>query len=254
MSELKDMKRSRTFLSKLVGIGLLIVFCWSGGYLFLYAKDEYQMHRLEKQLDIDKQEAIAISEPGKFNFSKLKDKNEDTIGWINIGDTAIDYPVVQAEDNRYYLNHDYQNNRSVQGSIFMDYRNQEDIKDNHIIFYGHNMKNGTMFHDLNKYKDENFLNEHRYINFYGETGYYKWEVFSTYNTDPSFNYIQTEFGSSEQYLSFINQLRSRSDFSYMGEQLSAKDKVLTLSTCSQGLKDGRRVVHARLIEERAYAE
>lgn len=247
------MKRSQAIMSKLIGLGLLIVFCWSGIYLFQYALDEYQMYKLEKQLEQDKHKFIS-EETGNADFTKLVELNDLSIGWITIDGTAIDYPVVQGDDNSYYLTHDYNNSPSIQGSIFMDYRNQEDFADNHIILYGHNMKNGTMFHDLNKYKDENYLYEHRYINLYGKTGYYKWEVFSTYNTDPRFNYIQTEFGTSEQYLSFINQLRSESDFSYKGEPLSDKDKVLTLSTCSQGLKDGRRVVHARLIEERACAE
>ena len=247
------MKRSRTIMSKLIGLGLLIVFCWSGIYLFQYAMDEYQMYKLEKKLDQDRHKVIS-EDTGNADFTKLVELNDQSVGWITIDGTAIDYPVVQGDDNSYYLTHDYNNSSSIQGSIFMDYRNLEGFADNHIILYGHNMKNGTMFHDLNKYKDENFLSEHRYINFYGKTDYYKWEVFSTYNTDPRFNYIQTEFGTSEQYLAFINQLRSRSDFSYKGEPLSDKDKVLTLSTCSQGLKDGRRVVHARLIEERAYVE
>lgn len=249
------MKRKRTFVSKLIGLALLIVFCWSGVYLTQYALDEYQMYKLEKQLDLDKQEAMSLSEKtGKIDFTKLKEKNAETGGWITIDGTAIDYPVVQAGDNSYYLNHDFNNNQSIQGSIFMDYRNQMDIEDQHTILYGHNMKNGTMFHDLNKYKEESFLNEHTYVTYYGQRGYYKWEIFSTYNTDPTSDYLQTEFDSGEQYVSFINQLVSQSDFAYNGEPFSEEDQILTLSTCSEGVKNGRRVVHARLIEEIAYEE
>ena len=149
------MKRSRTIMSKLIGLGLLIVFCWSGIYLFQYAMDEYQMYKLEKKLDQDKHKVIS-EETGNADFTKLVELNDQSVGWITIDGTAIDYPVVQGDDNSYYLTHDFNNSSSIQGSIFMDYRNQPDFSDWNNIVYGHNMDNGSMFGALVKYRKQAF--------------------------------------------------------------------------------------------------
>ena len=246
------MKSGRRFRSRLIGLALMLAFCWSGYYLFDYAMDEYQMYKLEKQLAQDKHMVISDSK-GSIDLTKLSNMNDQSVGWITIAGTAIDYPVVQADNNSYYLTHDFNNDPSIQGSIFMDYRNESNMENAHTIMYGHNMKNGTMFHDLNNYQKEGYLNDHSYIDYYGPNAFYRWEIFSTYSTDVSFDYLQTGFGTGEEYISFINQLKSRSDFSYSGKPFSEEERILTLSTCSKDLKDGRRVVHARLIEEIAYA-
>ena len=242
-----------TFVSKLIGLLLLIVFCWSGLYLFQYALDEYQIYRLEKELDQEKKEVIS-EVTGELDAGELKELHSGSVGWITIEGTAIDYPFLQAEDNNYYLDHDCNNHSSVQGSIFLDYRIKKNIEDKHIILYGHNMKDGTMFHDLNMYKEESFLKDHKYVNIYDPDNYTKWEIFSTYSTDPGFDYLQTKFESDEEYLSFINQLVSKSDFSYKGKPFSEKERLLTLSTCSVDLDGGRRVVHARLIDKKTFAQ
>ena len=247
------MKRSRTFVSKVIGLLLLIIFCWSGLYLFQYGVDEYQIYELEQELDEEKKEVIS-EETGELDAGELKELHSGSVGWITIEGTAIDYPFLQAEDNSYYLDHDCNNHSSVQGSIFLDYRIKKDIEDKHIILYGHNMKDGTMFHDLNMYKEESFLKEHKYVNIYDPDNYTIWEIFSTYSTDPGFDYLQTKFESDEEYLSFINQLVSKSDFSYKGKPFSAKERLLTLSTCSMDLDGGRRVVHARLKDKKTFVQ
>lgn len=233
------------FLSKLLFFILLIIFCISGTLLFQYARDEYQYRQLEQQIE---EERITLAE-SQFDFSNLIGTNDDIIGWIVIEGTSIDYPVVQGEDNSYYLTHDINQVQSKQGSIFMDYRNSSDLSDNHSIIYGHNMKSGAMFHDLNKYSDQDFFKNHSIIDFYSLDGLFKWEIFSTYITDTDFNYLQTAFDSNEVYLSFINNLLSKSQYQSDVTKLTESDKVLTLSTCSDGTEDSRRVVHARLIEE-----
>ena len=238
----------KKFFSRLIFLSLLIVFIGSGFLLFQNVKDEYQYHQMEEQIAEEKQ--ILVEED--YEFEELIEDNEindDTIGWITIAGTSIDYPIVQAGDNCYYLTHDCNCNESKYGSIFMDYHNAADFSDNHTILYGHNMNNGSMFHDLNEYSSHVFFDEHTYIEVYSQDAYLKWKVFSTYSTEPDFNYLQTTFDSPEEYSIFLNALLSHSEFSDEKVQVTAEDKILTLSTCSNDLENGRRVVHAKLVEK-----
>ena len=243
----------KKFFSRLIFLSLLIVFIGSGFLLFQNVKDEYQYHQMEEQIAEEKQ--ILVEED--YEFEELIEDNEindDTIGWITIEGTSIDYPIVQAGDNCYYLTHDCNCCESKYGSIFMDYHNAADFSDKHTILYGHNMKNGSMFHDLNDYSSHVYLDEHTYIKVYSQGVYRKWAIFSTYSTEPDFNYLQTAFDSPEEYSIFLNALLSHSEFNDLKVQVSAEDKILTLSTCSDDLENGRRVVHAKLVEEVIDAE
>ena len=235
----------KKFFSRFIFWSLLIVFIGSGFMLFRNVGDEYQYHQMEEQIEEEKQ----ILEEEEYEFKELIEINDDTIGWIKIADTSIDYPIVQASDNSYYLTHDCNGDESKYGSIFMDYHNAADFSDEHTILYGHNMKNGSMFHDLNEYSSHDFLDEHTYIEVYSQDVYRKWVIFSTYSTEPDFNYLQTAFDSREEYSNFLQALLSHSEFSNEKVQVTARDKILTLSTCSDDLENGRRVVHSKLVEE-----
>ena len=235
----------KKFFSRFIFWSLLIVFIGSGFMLFRNVEDEYQYHQMEEQIEEEKQ----ILEEEEYEFKELIEINDDTIGWIKIADTSIDYPIVQASDNSYYLTHDCNGDESKYGSIFMDYHNAADFSDEHTILYGHNMKNGSMFHDLNEYSSHDFLDEHTYIEVYSQDVYRKWVIFSTYSTETNFNYLQTAFDSREEYSNFLQTLLSHSEFSDEKVQVTARDKILTLSTCSDDLENGRRVVHAKLVEE-----
>jgi len=238
----------KKFFSGFIFLILLIVFIGSGFLFFQNVEDEYQYHQMQEQIEEEKQ--ILVEE--EYEFKELIEDNEindDTIGWITIEGTTIDYPIVQASDNSYYLTHDCNGNKSKYGSIFMDYHNAADFSDKHTILYGHNMKNGSMFHDLNDYSSHVYLDEHTYIKVYSQGVDRKWAIFSTYSTEPDFNYLQTAFDSPEEYSIFLNALLSHSEFNDLKVQVSAEDKILTLSTCSDDLENGRRVVHAKLVEE-----
>ena len=235
----------KKFFSRLIFLSLLSVFIGSGFLLVQNVVDEYQFHQMEEQIDEEKQ--ILVEE--EYEFKELIELNEDTIGWITIAGTSIDYPIVQASDNCYYLTHACNGDESKYGSIFMDCHNAADFSDNHTILYGHNMENGSMFHDLNEYSSHTFFDEHSYIKVYSQDVYRKWLIFSTYDTETNFNYLQIAFESPEEYSVFLNALLSRSEFSDEEVQVTADDKILTLSTCSNDLEHGRRVVHAKLVKE-----
>lgn len=181
-------------------------------------------------------------------FATVLGENPDIVGRISIEGLGIQYLVTQCGDNSYYLSHGYDNSRSRSGAIFMDYRCDADAcpPAGHYVLYGHNMKNGSMFHKLKQYTDRQVFDSVRTIRF--DTLYedYEWEVFSAYVTGTDFNYIETSFSDGGEWLAFLRQLQEKSLYQ-TDVTLSADDVVLTLSTCSYEFDDARFVVHARLI-------
>lgn len=168
--------------------------------------------------------------------------NEDVLGWIEVPGTEIDYPVVQGEDNDFYLDHDIKKNKSIHGSIFMDYRNRLE-KDQNLIIYGHHMKDGSMFKDLTRYKEEDFFSNNRdiYLDIEGERQKYK--IFSLSVLRANVDYIKTSFHSKEEFLSYIEGIK-KDAYLYRDFDFSGEEKILTLSTCSYEFKDARTVIHA----------
>ena len=181
-------------------------------------------------------------------FEELDKINSDTVAWIKINNTRMDYPVVQSNDNNYYLGRDYKKKKNSMGWIFMDYRNNPKDLDKNTIVYGHNIKGGIMFGGIasmfsNSYLSKPINNE---ITFNTKYANMKWKIFSMYRIDPTTDYLQNEFLSDEDFMEFITTIRSRSQFQFDVE-VNANSKILTLSTCYNN--KSRNVVHAVLIEE-----
>ena len=179
----------------------------------------------------------------EIDFSTLKKTNSDTIAWITVEGTTINYPIVQASDNDYYLNHSYDKAYSVGGWTFMDYRNNR-MKDKNTIFYGHNLINNTAFGSMSKLfsskrKDIKIL----VLTDEGKT--YTYQVFSGYTVKPEVYYLQTEFYSNDEYQKFLKTLSSRNTLS-VNVPVTTNDNIITLSTCTDDNK-GRRVIHSKLI-------
>jgi sortase B len=180
-------------------------------------------------------------------YNELIKQNEDIVGWIKIDDTKIDYPVLQADDNDFYLNYGANKEKNVAGSIFMDYRNEAGELSRNTVIYGHDMKNGTMFAGLLAYESRwNFENK-AIIEFDTVYSDEKWIIFSAYTTDSAFNYIKTDFNSQEEYAAFLNTISAKS-LHVSGVELTAEDRILTLSTCSSAFDNARFVVHAKLLK------
>ena len=182
-------------------------------------------------------------------FATVLQDNPDVVGRITIEGIDIAYLVTQTIDNDYYLTNGYDRQKSKSGAIFLDFRcdiDQEPLK-GHYILYGHNMKNGTMFHNVKKYAEEEYFHNNRIIRFDTLYDDHEWEVFSAYVTSTEFYYIETSFDSDDEWLDFIKELQSKSLYQ-TDVALSADDTVLTLSTCSYEFDGARFVVHARLVK------
>ena len=180
------------------------------------------------------------------DFNELLKKNPDTVGWIKVEGTKVNYPVAQSTDNDYYLSHAFNKTANQGGWIFADYRvNFKDFGKNTII-YGHNMNNKTMFGSIPNMLYNGYLSNssNYYIKISTPTSNSVWKVFSIYTVDPQTYYLKTNF-KSEPYSKFLSTLKSRSIYNF-GIDVSENDKILTLSTCDNtGTK--RVAVHAKMI-------
>lgn len=185
----------------------------------------------------------------RINFDALKKINPDTVGFIKVNNTNIEYIVVQGNNNNYYLSHNFEKKWNRAGWVFADYRNKLDGTDKNIILYAHDTKDGSMFESLkNVLKEEWYKNKENYeILFITEKGTYHYKVFSSYSVIPEEYYIQTSFNTTS-FSSFINELKNRSIYDYQTE-ITENDKIITLSSC---LNEGKKrvVLHAKLIEEK----
>ncbi len=195
--------------------------------------------------------AQTLYEQSKFKELKAKIGNDDVVGYLKIDGTSINYPVMQSSDNQFYLNRDIYKQPSSAGSIFLDYENDIRRNDKNTVIYGHNMNKDYMFHALRYYNDYNYFLNHRYITF--DTLYCNqtWEVFSFYKTDISFNYIKVFFSSQSEFSNLLNEMKNRSAYD-TGVVVSPKDRVLTLSTCSNQESNTRYVLNARLVSQTYY--
>lgn len=196
----------------------------------------------EVNSDINDNETIETMD---LDLNNLKNINSDTVAYLKVESTNINYPVVKSNDNEYYLNHSFNKNKNQEGWIFLDYRNNINNLDNNTIIYGHNRLTGTMFGTLKNLLNKSYQEStNHYIYFTTENNNYVFEVFSTYITSNESYYLKTTFKDDNEYLKFLNTLKTRSTYNFNIE-LNSDDKIITLSTCS-GSND-RMVVHGKLI-------
>ena len=183
------------------------------------------------------------------SYDKLLDINSDTVGWLTVKNTNIDYPVVRTTDNDYYLNRNFYKEKDPNGWVFMDYRNSIDELGRHTIIYAHNRYySGVMFGSLNNVTKWKWysVKDNWDITFNTLYENHTWRIFSIYSIDVTSDYLYTTFESDESYQTFIDLIKNRTDIKFTTE-VDKDDKILTLSTCLNG--DRRLVVHAVLVEE-----
>ena len=183
-----------------------------------------------------------------INFNELKSKNKDTVGWIKVQGTNINYPVVQTTNNTYYLNHSYDRSSNKAGWVFADYRNDFNKFDKNTIIYAHGRVDETMFGSLRNILKSDWYNnkDNHIIKFSTPNKNTLWQVFSIYIIKAESYYITTKFNSNEAFNEFVNTLKNRSKVLF-NTTVSGSDKIITLSTCKDS-KGNRIVMHAKLIK------
>ena len=191
-----------------------------------------------------------------LQVKQLQGQNTDIVGWLEIENTNINYPVLQGADNNYYMTHNYKNEKSKNGSIFLDADYNWDISSNNLLMYGHNLGNGMMFQELLKYEKESFYQEHPMIRFTTAEEDAEYEIISAFksrvyyksekNVFRYYYFINNE--SEEEYNQFVKNAKNASLYP-IDATASYGDQLITLSTCSYYVEDGRFVVVGRKIEQ-----
>ncbi len=180
------------------------------------------------------------------DLSKLKTSNQNVIGWIQVNGTNINYPFVQAKDNKYYLTHSFDKSTNKAGWVFLDYRNNS-TNNRNTILYAHSRVDKTMFGSLKNILSNGWLNDKN--NYVIKISTPKentlWQVFSVYHIPTTNDYLQTKFTSEDQFLDFVNKLKNRSAHDFK-TTINKKDHILTLSTCYSN--NEKLVLHAKLIK------
>lgn len=189
------------------------------------------------------EEALAL---GEVNLSTLQAINPDVIGWISIPGTALDYPLLQGEDNNHYLSFAWNGTYSKSGSIFMERRSNPDFTDYNTIIYGHNMKSGSMFAMLHAYRSAEFLAEHPNVYITDGTAVRRYEIYAAYEAPVKGDTYRLIFKDEEEKQRFLDL---GLELSEVETELTpdTQDSFLTLSTCTgTGLYETRWVVQAVL--------
>ena len=176
-------------------------------------------------------------------LSELQAQNPDTVGWIEIPGTGISYPLMQADDNAYYLNHTFSGKVNSAGSIFMEQLNSSDFTDLHTIIYGHNMKNGSMFAGLKNYSSPSYLVSHPTVYLDLADGTHAYQIFSVYEAAADSDSYTIGFAPDEQYEEYLRTIKGRSEYD-TGVDVTKDDFIITLSSCTRSGED-RYLVHAK---------
>ena len=196
--------------------------------------------------------AEATLPPMQESFAELYAQNPHVVGWLEM-DPDIALPVVQW-DNSFYMDHDFDGNESVAGTLFVDSRNTLWPQDDHILIYGHNMKDGSMFGSLNNYRNVGFLRATTCIQFntiYGDAQYVPFALFDASMTkdDPNyFKLIRLNFSEEQPFDAFLADVQSRSLFD-IPVDVNEDDQLLSLVTCSYSMDNGRFIIMCRKLRE-----
>jgi sortase B len=185
----------------------------------------------------------------RIKLSNLNAQYPDLYGWITIPGTVINYPIMQSDDNDYYLNHSYTGAILGAGSIYDDFRCVEGVRNNkNLVIYGHHMSNNSMFYSLDLYFQENFFNKNNTVYIYTLDGMYTFKVFSVYETNMYYPYIRTHFANNDAFDEFAKTVQANSIHENGDFVLNGESHILTLSTCNNRTDEGRVAVHAVLTE------
>lgn len=196
---------------------------------------------------IEETEEVVEEYQSPIDFEELRLTNEDVIGWIRIPDTNIDYPIVQTSNNEYYLDHDLYKEISKYGAIYLDYESEVNFIGYNNVLYGHNMKNGSMFRDVVKYKEEDFFKSHQYFEIYTPERTIYLKAVSCYYDEAKTVYRKMEFADDNAFDLFVHEILSPCTYAEIPE--GPVDSLFVLITCSYEVTDARTFLFAVEVDE-----
>lgn len=264
---MKRRRRSKTARQRrvwtIVYFSLMISCCICIVYLAVYLlREQEEMQNAWEKYELLKEkvvesESFVMPEENEtaelpINFEALWQINPEIYAWIRIPDTNVDYPILQHadEDQSFYLTHDMEGESQKAGSIYTEYYNRKDFLDPNTVIYGHNMKNGSMFHDLRYFADADYFASHEdmYIYLPDKILYYK--IFTCYEFDDRHLLGSYDFYDRKEYEDYIEEITNPRSMSVMLREdceVTSYDRIVTLSTCIANKPAKRRLVQAVLV-------
>lgn len=245
------MKEKILLVFKYIFIAICVIgLIYSLYNIFVWKKSVDRNKNIKKEINkhvVINEKEKQVEKKYQIDFDELKKENEDTVAYIKVNNTNIDYVVVQTSDNSYYLTHNFKKEWNIAGWIFADYKNKFDGTDKNIVIYGHSTKDGSMFGTLNKVLNSNWQQnkENQTLAFITEDEKSVYQIFSVYMIKPEDYYINTDFLSDEEFMKFISTIKGRSYYDY-NVDVKENDSILTLSSCN-GDGSKRVVLHAKKI-------
>ena len=258
--EQKKKKKSDVLLT-IALIVAIAVFCYAAFNLYHiyteYKKGTDEYNQIEEmavtERDADSGEAAGpnaqLKPPIEVDFDKLKSVNEDVVGWIYVDALPdISYPIVKGKDNQTYLHQTYEKNYNFAGTIFVDYENSGDFSDCNTLVYGHNMKNGSMFGHLKKFReDDKLYKQDKYFWILTPERNYRYEIITAYTTGVNSDTYTLFKGPGEEFEKYLETIKGYSEIQTDDTDLTIKDRIVTLSTCT-GNESTRFVVQGKRVD------
>lgn len=258
--EQKKKKKSDVLLT-IALIAAIAVFCYAAFNLYHiyteYKKGTDEYNQIEAMAvtgrDADSTEVAGpsaqIKPPIEVDFDKLKSVNEDVVGWIYVDALPdISYPIVKGKDNQTYLHQTYEKNYNFAGTIFVDYENSGDFSDCNTLVYGHNMKNGSMFGHLKKFReDDKLYKQDKYFWILTPERNYRYEIIAAYTTGVNSDTYTLFKGPGEEFEKYLETIKGYSEIQTDDTDLTIKDRIVTLSTCT-GNESTRFVVQGKRVD------
>ncbi len=206
-------------------------------------------------IEVDLSDVVYDPKTGKreytvlsVDFEGLRERNSDTVAWVKLNNTNIDFPVVKAEDNNYYLKRNFNRKSNGAGWIYADYRCSFDELSRNTIIYGHNRRNGTMFSNMNLLLDNEWFEDENNTKFYFSTASnnYVAKIFSIYSMKERNVFVSESFSSDEEFENYINEIKELSNYDFDIE-VNPSDNIITLCTCGNNT-NYRILLHAKLVK------
>ena len=258
--EQKKKKKSDVLLT-IALIVAIAVFCYAAFNLYHiyteYKKGTDEYNQIEEmavtERDADSAEVAGpnaqLKPPIEVDFDKLKSFNEDVVGWIYVDALPdISYPIVKGKDNQTYLHQTYEKNYNFAGTIFVDYENSGDFSDCNTLVYGHNMKNGSMFGHLKKFReDDKLYKQDKYFWILTPERNYRYEIITAYTTGVNSDTYTLFKGPGEEFEKYLETIKGYSEIQTDDTDLTIKDRIVTLSTCT-GNESTRFVVQGKRVD------
>ena len=222
---------------------------------FYWKNEAVKETKIVDTIEVDENKVTKESTKRMIQVKSLQQENSDVVGFLEIENTNISYPVVQGKDNEYYMTHNYKREKSKNGAIFLDKDYDWNIPSNNYLIYGHNLNNGTMFQELLKYANESYYKNHPTISFTTADEECVYDIISVfrskvyYTSDNVFKYyFFINPKAEEAYNDYIKNIKEISLYN-IEQTANYGTQLITLSTCSYHVKDGRFVVVGAKKEE-----